>query len=198
MRRGLQASAELVHLRAAVVDVELAGDLGAGAGQHPGERVTDRGPAGVAEVQRAGRVGRDELEVDRAALQAVARPVARRRRRRWPGDLALGVGGDPDVDEAGAGDLDRGDRVVGAQPGGEQLGELARSSPAALAELHRDVGGVVPVLGVLGTLDLQLARQPALDGDGAVVGERGQGLQDLLSELFRSHRLSLMAPAPNP
>src|SRR5438045_4944367 len=58
---------------------------------------------------------------------------------------------------------------------------------------HRDVRGVVPVLGVLRALDLQLARQPALDGDGAVGGERGQGLQDFLSELFRGHRISLMA-----
>jgi hypothetical protein len=53
------------------------------------------------------------------------------------------------------------------------------------------------VLRVLGALDLQLARQPALDGDRTVVGERGQDLQDLLSELFRSHCLSLMGLHPN-
>ena len=65
---------------AGVVEVVLPGDLGPARGQHPAQRVADRGPPGAAQVQRAGRVGRDELQVDVAAGVVVAGAVAPRPR----------------------------------------------------------------------------------------------------------------------
>ena len=62
-----QAAGETVDLRAVVVEVVLAGDEAALRLEHPGEAVADRRPAHAADVDRAGRVGGDELEVDRDA-----------------------------------------------------------------------------------------------------------------------------------
>ena len=56
--------AELAHLRAGVVDVELALDLVAVEGEQARERVAVGGVARVADVHRPGRVGRDELDED--------------------------------------------------------------------------------------------------------------------------------------
>ena len=75
MGTGHEGRTELVHLGTAVVDVELAGDGCPRGFEHPGDRVADGGPAGVAEVQRAGGVGADELEVDAPAGVHVARAV---------------------------------------------------------------------------------------------------------------------------
>ena len=61
---GDQRVGEPVDLGAVVVEVVLAHDLGALGGQQPAERVADGGPAGAADVDRPGRVGGDELQVD--------------------------------------------------------------------------------------------------------------------------------------
>ena len=90
-----QRPGEPVDLRAVVVEVVLPGDLGAGALEDPAQGVADRGPPGAAEVDRAGRVGGDELQVDllrrrtgrcrrttpRPGPPAGRRPPARRPRR---------------------------------------------------------------------------------------------------------------------
>ena len=78
--RGHDRRAELVHLDAAVVDVELRRDRGAGRRQHAGDGIAHRRPPGVAEVEGPGRVGGDELDVDDPPGQR--RAVAPRRRPR--------------------------------------------------------------------------------------------------------------------
>ena len=78
---GDQRVGEAVDLGAVVVEVVLADDTGALGGQQPAQRVADGGPAGAADVDRAGRVGGDELEVDVLARELVGIAVARRRRR---------------------------------------------------------------------------------------------------------------------
>ena len=47
---------EHVHLGAGVVDVVLGGDVGAGCAQHAHDRIAERRPAGVADVERTGWV----------------------------------------------------------------------------------------------------------------------------------------------
>src|SRR5690606_2349005 len=74
-----------------------------------------------------------------------------------PGQLARGTGLEADVEEPRAGDLGRGDAGGTREPAGELLGERARVGPRPLRELHRDVGGPVPVLTLTRSLDLDLA-----------------------------------------
>ena len=111
-RGRLDRGAEEVHLVAAVVDVELAGHLGARGLQDPRERVAHHRPAGVPEVQRPGRVGRDELDVDPLPAQGVVVAVAVAGGDDVGRHLALGAGCDGDVEEARPGDLDVGHAVV--------------------------------------------------------------------------------------
>ena len=59
-----QGPAEEADLRAGVVDVVLALDLEAGGVQHRGQCVSENRAASVADLQRSGRVGRDEFDLD--------------------------------------------------------------------------------------------------------------------------------------
>src|SRR5581483_2433371 len=92
-RTGDDRVREVVHLDAAVVDVELAGDLGAGSAEHPADRIAQDGPPGVTEVQRSGRVRRDELDVDLLAAEHVRGAVRVPRLDDRGGDGPLGAGG---------------------------------------------------------------------------------------------------------
>ena len=156
---GQQRAAEAVDLGAVVVEVVLAGDLGAGHREDPAQRVADRGPPHAADVQRTGRVGRDELEVDLLAGEGVGGAVAarlprRRRRRPGPGRAAATVM----LMKPGSGHVDRGDAVGLAQARGEQLGEGPRVGAGLLGQLQRDVGGVVAVRRVARSLHRDLGR----------------------------------------
>ena len=91
----VQRVAERRELVPGVVEVVLAVHLRALRRQQVRDRVADRDPAAAARVQRAGGVGRDELEIDPLAGQrlrgAVApaptpRPCGARRAARWARD----------------------------------------------------------------------------------------------------------------
>ena len=73
---GVERVPELPELPAGVVQVVLAVHLGALRREQVGDRVADRDPAPAAGVERAGRVGRHELQVDAPAGQRVRGPVA--------------------------------------------------------------------------------------------------------------------------
>jgi hypothetical protein len=75
LRSGHEGLTELVHLGAAVVDVELCAHGGPGRAQDAGERIADRGPAGVPEMEWTRRIGADELEVDALAGPGFVGPV---------------------------------------------------------------------------------------------------------------------------
>ena len=97
---------EAVDLGAGVVDVVLALDLVADRLQQAHQRVAVGGVAAAADVQRAGRVGGDELDqdplrrLDRGRAEVVAGGDQGGQRAPVPGV------GEEEVDEAGAGDLD--------------------------------------------------------------------------------------------
>ncbi len=59
-----------VDLGAGVVEVVLRGDVGTIGAQESGEGVADGGPPDGADVDRAGGVGGDELEVEFLAFEA--------------------------------------------------------------------------------------------------------------------------------
>ena len=68
-------------------------------------------------------------------------------------------GVDAQVDEAGARDVGRGDAVGLGQRGGEPAGQLTRVGADLLAQLQREIGGVVAVVGVTRALDGDRGRQ---------------------------------------
>jgi hypothetical protein len=181
-----QRHAEVVHLVAGVVDVELARDVGAGRFQQPAQGVADGGPPGVAQVQRARRVGGDELQVDVLAGEGLAAAVRLALLDDALGQFARGPGGQAQVEETGPGYVDPGDAVHPAQTLGEQLGQGARRHAGGLGQLEGDVGGVVAVVAVLRSLDghgLENRGQGQRTlGDGGV-----DGVEDGLGKLLGSH-----------
>ena len=120
----------------------------------------------MADVQRTGGIGADELDHRARALAGIAAaepfPLAPDRLQLALPDLTR----QPDVEETGAGDLDPLDdplRVLDAID--DLLRQLARIRFRNLLQDQRGVGGEVPVLGLPGRLELELARfgqpQPA-------------------------------------
>ncbi len=71
----VQRAGERLGLGAAVVDIVLAGDGVAGMRQDAGQGVAEHGPADMADMQRAGRVGRAELDIDALPLPHSAAAV---------------------------------------------------------------------------------------------------------------------------
>src|SRR5690606_6186785 len=125
---GQDRLAEATDLPAGVVDVVLAGDLVAAALEQPAERVAVGGEPAVADVDRPGRVGRDELDLDALALPEVVAGVALLALGDDLGqDLVEPGGRQVEVDEPRARDLDPLDvpRRVGLQRRGEAGGQLA-------------------------------------------------------------------------
>ena len=83
----MERAGQRVDLAAGVVDVVFAGDGEAGLLQQRRQRVADDRAAAVADVQRAGRIGRDVFDVDRP-------PGA-------DGGVAVGGAGGEDLGEPG-------------------------------------------------------------------------------------------------
>ena len=72
---GEQARSECADLAAGVVHVVLAIHVPARTRHHPGEGVPVRTPPAVADVERAGRVGRDELDLNPLAVPEIGARV---------------------------------------------------------------------------------------------------------------------------
>ncbi len=92
--------------------------------------------------------------------------------------LALpGVAGEAEIQEAGAGDLDRADVVVLRQRIDQRLGDRARIAFRRLREGHRGVGREVAVAAVLRSLDDEV-RRGEVGGQDALGAEVGDALFD--------------------
>ncbi len=106
---GHDRRAQVLDLAAEVVEVVLARDGVAGGRQDPAQEVAGEGAAGIADVERPGGVGRDELDVDALRMRGngaapggrIEQDVLRRGRQ--------SVVGEADVEESGRRDLHRGD-----------------------------------------------------------------------------------------
>jgi hypothetical protein len=142
-----------IDLDPGVVDVELAGDLVSGPFEQGRDPIAERRSPAVADVEWSGRVGRDELDVDPAphgGPPPVGRPFGEN-----PLDLGRQrIAGEPDVDEAGAGDLGPGHDIGRErQHRHDPLRQRPGVAPERLGEGHGQVGGKIPVSGISGTLD---------------------------------------------
>ena len=167
LRDGAQRLAELAHLSACVVDVELALDLVPAEGERASQRVAVGRVAGVPDVHRAGGVGRDELDQDELRLSRFAGPVglARfQRAREGPRQPAVGQ---KQVQEARPGRLEALEARPQAllQSSAEALRHLARRLPEDRRQQQGRVRGVVAEVGPRRRLQRHLrpaARRSAL------------------------------------
>ncbi len=116
-----------------VVEVVLAGDDAALRSEDPTERITDRRPPGATEVDGAGRVRGDEFEVDLPAREGVGVTVRVAFVEHIGDDRALCVGGEPDVEEAGAGDVGGVDAVAAVSASASQVARSRGFTPTFLA-----------------------------------------------------------------
>src|SRR5690606_7302312 len=174
---GLGGQRQVVDLHAGVVVVELAAHVPAVGLEHARDAVADRAGAAVAHVQRAGGVGRHVLDARGAAAAAVVAAVGRAlgvHLRQLPAPCA---GREAEVQEAGAGDLHRGDVVAPRQRVDQRLGQRARVRLRRPGQQHRGIGGEVAMRAVLRTLDDEVGRGE-VGGQGACVAQGGDGLFD--------------------
>ena len=70
-----QGRGEPIDLHAGIVEVVLVGDSSTLRTHHPAQCVADGGPSRVPEVQRPGRIGRYEFEVDRDSTESVCAAI---------------------------------------------------------------------------------------------------------------------------
>ncbi len=188
-RAGLQRRAEQLDLVAEVVDVVLAVDPVAVEGQQVGQRRPERRPAGPADVDRAGRVVGDELQVDRlGGLLGAGRatPGVVLARGQHVGQRAEQPAvGQRQIEEPRSRRLDPGQVVaeVLLQRDGQALGDHRRRGADDLRQQHRRVGRVVAVGGLLRTLQRRRGPRSLAAGDvedrvvedGAQAVQRGSG-----------------------
>jgi hypothetical protein len=176
----------VVDLHADVVPVELARHLPALRREQVGERIAERRLARMAQMQRPGRIRRHELDhhllAGVRARGAEALPLA----KYLSHHLLLGRRRDPQVDEAGPGDLHFVDQPVRGRVDAQRIGDgrrhFARIALQALGDLQRHVAGQVAV-----RLDLR-PLQPHRHTGGAEPGKRLLDQRDHAVLLFGKHR----------
>ncbi len=155
---GHDRCAEILHLAAEIVEVVLALDLMAGGRQDAAQEIAGEGAPSIADVERPGRVGRHELDVDvlrmlggdAAPGRRVAQNLLRRSRQ--------SVVGEADVEEPWRRHFHRDDGGVGVRGrgghmGGDRRGDLERRAAVWLGQPQGDVAGKVAPGRVRGALD---------------------------------------------
>ena len=150
---GEHAARETVDLRAVIIEVVLAGDIRPLGLQHPGEAVADGRPTHAAHVDGAGRVGRDEFEVDLDARVHRASTVGGASIDDGLRERTGGGRFETDVDEARAGHFDGCHAGELLEPRGQLGGYLARSGAKLLGDLHRNARCPVAVVAIARTFD---------------------------------------------
>ncbi len=135
-----------IHLCPCIVDVVLPSNVGSARLQQACHAVTERGPAGVADVERTGRVRTDELKVDGVAELGCIVAVVRAGQHDGLSQGASGRRIQPDVDEARPGHFDARDARLRGKAIRQQLSQLPRCQRERFGELERDAAGPVAVL----------------------------------------------------
>src|SRR5699024_9280685 len=100
--RGEQRIHEAVDLRTRIVEIVFSGDFRTLCSKHSAQRVPDGRPTCRPEMDRTGRVGRDELQVDRDTVELVGTAVLLACRQHTAHLLRLCSCGKPQVHETGS------------------------------------------------------------------------------------------------
>ena len=182
---------QIGDLHPGVVVVELAGHRMAAGIEQRRQGVAQRTLAAMADVQRAGGVGRYELDqhgagaAGRGAAEAGALGQGRAHHPQFR------LGRDAQVDEAGPGDFGGGDHPASrAQGGGDRGGEFARILLERACQLHGDIAGKVAVGGDLGPVEHDGRHGGRINGCGR--DERGFDRRD--DFLFDCGKHGMWAP----
>ena len=180
-----QRRRETIDLGSMVVEVVLAGHLGARELEDARQCITDGCPSGAPEVDRAGRVGRDELHVDPVASLRVAATIGRPCLDNRPRELPGRRGVQRDVEESRPCDVNRLDADHRTQACGEGRGNLAGRHTGTLGNLQGEVRRPVAVIAIPGPLDAHLVGHV----HGKLTGSDGvdEGGADREDEQFRGH-----------
>ena len=181
---------EAIHLDASVIDVELRVHGGSRGREDTRECVSDRGPACVTEMKRPGRIGRDEFHVDPPPTQQLHSAVLRACRHNDTGNRSLGVGGQPDIDEAGARHVGRRDPIDLGEPARNHRGDVPGGSAGRCGQCESDRGGVITVIPALWALDDHL--DAGVTREGPLILEARHDATNHVSEVFRSHAGSVV------
>ena len=176
-RARLHRAGEVVDLHAGVVVIELAFDGPAVGVQQARQRVADRRGAAVADMQRAGRVGRDVFHAHGHAVAALVAAVILALLEHARGFVGIRGGAEVEVDEARAGDLDAGHVAAGRERIDQRLGQRTRVAARGLGQQHRGIGGEIAVFAGLGTLDDEI-RRDGIGRQGAVGAQGFDALAD--------------------
>ena len=174
---------EDVHLAAGIVDVVLALHGVAGGLEQGRDGGAVGRAAAVAHVQRAVRVGRDELDrhrFERARLAVAVgfALVEHAADRRQAASLR-----DVEIQEPRAGDVDLGHVLRLRQRIDEGLGGIARLHAGRLGQHQGEVAGVIAVLGGLGAVDDDFG-QGQLGRQAAMAAQVEKGLGEQFAEVF--------------
>ena len=154
----VQRAGERIDLRAGVVDIIFLGDPEARGLEDSGEAVADDRAAAMAHVQRPGRVRRDIFDIDPLVVADRAEAVFLAFAKDRAELVAPCVGRQPQVDEPGPGDVDRGDGRQRGELRLDQLGQRARIGAGGLGEHHRRVGREVAMRRIARRLDRHVPR----------------------------------------
>ena len=107
----------------------------------------------MADMQRAGRVGGNELDIDLFAVAdpgiAIGSTLCQNIAEAAPPDRRV----KPQIDEAGSGDLGRRHTVRRFQPGRDQRRQVARPHPRRLGQHHGRIARQVAVAGIARRID---------------------------------------------
>ena len=172
----LHRQRQVVDLHTRIVVVELARHIPARRMQHIAQAIAHRRAASVADMQRPGRVGRDELHAHLAPAADMHMAVARARLQHAVHHILLGGRGDEHIDEARARDLHFLDDLGFRQRRDQRIGDVARRFAQRLGQLHRQVAGVIAMRGLLGTFDE--------DGRADMVGRNlAQSLREQIGQM---------------
>ena len=172
--------AELTHLRAGVVDVELTLHLVTAVFKKTGQSVTVGGIAGMTHVHRPGRVGGHELDQNPLARQIPA-GIERRPRGKHIGESRDQPRvGEKQVEKSRPGNLEslkaRAEPRLQGTP--EKLGNLAGGGVEASRQEQGGIGRVVP----------EIRARRTLEGDVPTSRNRGGHIRRGAGELSRSRQ----------
>ena len=147
---GVDGGGKLLNLVAGVVDIEFTADFITGKAQHGGQRVAKDAAAGVPQVHGAGGIGGDKLHIDPFALTVVDVTVSGALFADGTEDFTVPALRKPEVDEAGTGDRDRGEKApVQGAVFHQRVGDLARRHMKRAGTDHRVVCGIVAIGDIL-------------------------------------------------
>ncbi len=166
----LDGGVETLHLRPCVVVVVLALDVVTREREHPRNGVAVGGVAGGRDGQRAGRVGRDHLDLNPLGVVGSSCTERVGGRKNPAQGLREPRVGHVQVEESRPRGLGGFDQLASDGLGRQLGGYVTRRAPLRRRKPQRDVGRVVAVLGIARTLED--------DRHAGDVGERARKLGD--------------------